>query len=322
MNNHDALLRAICEAPFNTTPRRVYADLLDDRQETIYCPTCKGSGARDGKKLPKRRRVPDVVHRMHVAKVACPTCCGKQSIYTDAERATFIRESCDSGVNFYPARMGDRPPFQYDWPAIRIDGAGGMVWNWIGSDGFVSRVSVARIEDVLGGECYQCDGTGVSEWSDEDDGNTCLVCRGERRLPDRSALWLTHPIIDVRFSGQDAYPFPDIKPNRPHWLRGWTFSAVRMMWSSDLPVDLFNHMPRYGRHFPETRGIAYTGSGDTPARIIEDATAQADEALSRGVVNLARHRCGLSRIIWPGEPGYNQTETEQSPKSEIPKIFS
>ncbi len=308
MNHHDALLRAVCESPFDTTPRRLYADYLDDRQGTMVCQRCNGYGelSADMKPIAGKGRGKQSRYR-----VVCPTCQYTRKEQTDAERAAFIRANCDDETYFYPQSTPEPPPFEYEWPTIHDAGSGGIVWNWIGNNGFASFVSVSRVEDIFGGLCYRCDGAGVETFSNDEDGNMCVMCRGQRRLPDRSNLWLRHPITDVRFLNQDAYPFSDPdKPEPVKLFRGWSFPRVRWMWSCDLPVELYDHMPDYGIRVRETHSIVYSGVGMTPARVIEDATAKADEALSRGVVNLARHRCGLSRIIWPGEPGYNQTETE------------
>ena len=325
MNDHDALLRAICEFPFDTTPRLVYADYLDDRQATLICPKCKGTGNRK----PKRMKSGERTRRRRDVKTyveSCRLCHRSRAVQTDADRAAFIRANMETETNFYQQTDGELPPFEFDWPTGVVDDEFVIEmasrWQWIGAGGFVSTIQVTRIEDIFGGTCYRCDGAGVTAWDNADDGNTCLGCGGAKRLPDRSALWLRHPITEVRLFGLDAYSLahPD-RPGPVRPLRGWFFDYGGM-WSCNLPVELHAHWPAGGIWTADLRTVAYEGVGDTPTRRSEDADSKADLALSRAVVNMARHRAGLTRLAWPDEPGDDQAEVNESPNSEIPKIFS
>lgn len=311
---HDALVRAICEAPDDDTPRLVYADWLDENASGSDCARCFEFGGRRVVRNPNPRRGSSAI-------VICPTCSGTGRA-TDGRRelAEFIRVQIqlahDDAEDAANNRMGTNPlrsrqrelfekhaaswvpvPTGYTLSVALADASGAPVVNasyarhnvkvtgdmrFYFGRGFCSEWWAA-LEDFVGWEreCPSCiDGpvdweTGVVE---------CRRCESTGVTGEAGhaeTVFRAHPIVRTHVTDQS----PDmvtIHDGTDRWVwRRWPDADTREILPGYLPGFVFDHDSVSGDFLGGRSGTAF-GSRES-----------AEDGLSARLVAMGRDLAGL-----------------------------
>ena len=178
MTERDAMYRTILMHPEDDTPRRIFADFLEDNGEPElsefvrvqcelanghHCVNCGGKGYMGYGSF----------------TATCKWCRPESLRLRSRERELFTAH----GREWFGANVGlDRPtPLQLSIAALAGCGwlvpARGFPSHWYGS-----------WEQWVGGECIRCDGDGRAhgadrpfEWSADVEYGKCVVCKGDRK---------------------------------------------------------------------------------------------------------------------------------------------
>ncbi len=326
-----ALLRAVCESPFDDTPRLVYADWLEENGGEVPCKQCGGQGWQ-------------YIFPEHDAPtVACPDCHGTGTVSDGRrERAELIRvqvelanptkpcRGCQStrmvvGCDPATGRITDDAPcpqcvgrlslreqamlrrYGEEW-SEGICGTTGWDWwphtfasatqwstgdgpSWSFARGFVGQVK-CKLSDWYGVRCG-CDPVGSRLISTED-GYTwarCNRCDKGRVGGVGPKVVAIEPVTEVILG--------DVEPGTGTFQRAdpnWHLQGRRFwIWHPE------EHNTFAASHLPWAVYNHLTGSCSPYARQYlsrEDAFA----ALSRALVDWARDKASLPKLEWAGLP--------------------
>lgn len=227
MTDHDALLAAILAAPDDDTPRKVYADYLEERDGDVPCGRCGGDG--------------DLrINSMGYGNQDCRVCSGSGRVPNGyAERAEFVRVQCElARLSRWPCGgyycdeaighvdcedpTGDkaaalRKRDQELWPQVvpTFD----VPADWLvdvhrrGTDrsavvrrGFIDEVSLT-LAAFVGGPCGQCGNHYDNHRLGLPAPENCPDCSGTGRVGGLAErLFRAHPVTKVVISDAVIHP--------------------------------------------------------------------------------------------------------------------